>query len=348
MDVTNQCNLRCVMCYFSDERVYKRKREDISVADFIRTAEQVFPLCAHVSLSFGTEPLLHRQFGELLAITQRYCVPSVGITTNGLLLNENLINQMIQSGLHHIAISVDAATKQTYEKVRVGASFEKLLATIQALSDAKERLGSVIPRIQLNFVLMRSNIEELPSFVRLAHQLRACSVGTIHMVPYENTHTREESLWRHKALCNRMLDEARSLAAEYQIEAFFPENFQDAPTLSLVTGNGRFYLGHLHEEEFAKACCQFPWHFIGIDPYGYVVPCGWWYAEEPMGNIRTESFEAIWNNERYRALRAEHLGGALRATCASCTVAGLGNVNNPNAFRVKKPFGQGYRTGSNS
>src|SRR5207302_3207805 len=34
IDLTNKCNLRCAMCYFSDDVVFRRKREDISVEDF--------------------------------------------------------------------------------------------------------------------------------------------------------------------------------------------------------------------------------------------------------------------------------------------------------------------------
>src|SRR5262249_31104985 len=77
IDLTNKCNLRCAMCYFSDEVVFQRKRQDISVEDFARIEEQVFPLCKDVGLSFGTEPLLHRQFGELLTITKSHKVPWV-------------------------------------------------------------------------------------------------------------------------------------------------------------------------------------------------------------------------------------------------------------------------------
>jgi radical SAM protein with 4Fe4S-binding SPASM domain len=341
IDITNQCNLRCVMCYFNDERVSRRRREDISVEEFARIAGQVFPVCNEVSLSYGTEPLLHQQFGELIKITKSHRVPLVWTTTNGILLKGRMIDQVVRLGLDSICISIDAATKQTYERIRVGASFEKLMANIQALNRAKEQYRSDTPHVQLNFVLMRSNIEELPALIRLARELKAAAVGAVHVVPFENASAKEEPLVRDKELCNRMLDEARALAKRYKVVAHLPENFRGRPARAL-SGRGNFFYGlKMDEGEASLSCCRFPWHFVGINPYGDVIPCGWWYGEEPMGNIKAQPFEEIWNNERYRALRAEHLGRALRPTCQSCPAAGLGSVDDNNSFLVKEPL-RGY------
>src|SRR5260370_20438877 len=109
MDVVNQCNLRCVMCHFSNEAFYRRKKQEISVTDFERIAEQIFPLCGQLSLSLGTEPLLHRRFDELLTVTAKYQVPFVQMHTNGTLLTEKLIDCLIETRFTQINISIDAA-----------------------------------------------------------------------------------------------------------------------------------------------------------------------------------------------------------------------------------------------
>jgi radical SAM protein with 4Fe4S-binding SPASM domain len=333
MDVTNQCNLRCVMCHFSDPRVYKRRRKDLSVEDFTRIARQVFPLCSRVSLSFGCEPLLHHRFGELLAVTRSFRVPFVHVTTNGTLLTEPLVEKMIQSELHSLFFSIDGATPQTYEQIRTGARFDRLIANIRSVDRLKRRFRSAVPSVSFGFVMMRSNIEELPALVRLAHELRVEGVIAVHMVPYDNTTTRPESLVHHKALCNRMLDEARVVAKKYRVRVRFPENFSNTAVAGLVPAPRWFH--EILTVDASRSICQFPWHWIGIDPSGWVNPCGWWYGEQPMGNIGWESFEDIWNGERYRALRAEHRCGALRPNCLNCPAAGLGSVNNPNAFLTR-------------
>jgi hypothetical protein len=48
-----------------------------------------------------------------------------------------------------------------------------------------------------------------------------------------------------------------------------------------------------------------------------------------------ESFEDIWNNEPYKALRVEHMSGMLGNTCRSCPATMMGNVNSEGAFSVR-------------
>ena len=46
------------------------------------------------------------------------------------------------------------------KRIRVGSNFEKLLSNIRAIKTVKDRLGSNVPHVHFNFVLMRSNIME--------------------------------------------------------------------------------------------------------------------------------------------------------------------------------------------
>jgi radical SAM protein with 4Fe4S-binding SPASM domain len=338
MDIVNQCNLRCVMCHFSSDEFSKRRKEEISVGDFERIAAQLFPLCSHMSLSLGAEPLLHRDLGELLRITGGYKIPFVYMHTNGLLLKEKTIEQLIRSRFSQLSISVDGATKQTYERIRVGAKFERLVASIEAVNRAKRRMKSHLPRLSFNVVLMRSNIEELPAIVRLAHGLKVEGVAAVHMMPLSiaAVDPEEESLQGHKELCNRMLAEARGVAARHRINVTLPEPFgpvtETAP-LSTVGADHRDLRSLPVRQAAAGPSCSFPWHFVGLDSGGNMSPCGWWQDQPPMGNLLTESFAEIWDNEAYRRLRGEHLNGGLRRVCRTCPAAGMGNVNSPSAFR---------------
>jgi radical SAM protein with 4Fe4S-binding SPASM domain len=340
MDIVNQCNLRCVMCHFSSDAFSKRKKEEISVADFERIAEQLFPLCSHVSLSFGAEPLLHRDLGELLRITGLYKIPFVYMHTNGLLLKEKTIEQLIRTRFNQLSISVDGATKQTYERIRVGAKFERLVANIEAVNRAKSRMKSRLPRLSFNVVLMRSNIEELPAIIRLAHELKVEGVAAVHMMPLSVAvvDPAEESLHGHKELCNRMLAEARRLAGQYRINATLPEPFAAVAETAPLSTDG---INHRDlrvlpvRQAAAQPSCSFPWHFVGLDSGGHMSPCGWWHDEPPMGNLLKESFAEVWDNRAYRRLRGEHLNGELRQVCRTCPAAGMGNVNSPSAFRDK-------------
>lgn len=346
MDAVNQCNLRCVMCRFSNKEYSNQKKVEMSLQDFSRIAQQLFPLCSQVSLSVSTEPLLHSKFDELLRITKEYKVPFVYMFTNALLLSERLIDQIVRSELNQLCISIDGATKHTYERIRVGGKFDRLIANIEALNRAKEQAKTDLPKLTFNVVLMRSNIEELPLLIELAHQLKVKAVGAVHMVPFKAAvvDPDQESLEAHKLLCNQMLDEAQTLADKYDIEVTFPKKFDITPSPAVATQSHNLiaqtsrdhrslYPVSGEQKKQTQSCCIFPWHFIGLHSDGYVVPCGWWYHELPMGNLLTESFEDVWNNERYEKLRSEHLSGSLRSRCQLCPTAGVGQVDSSHAFQ---------------
>src|SRR4029453_7515657 len=63
---------------------------------------------------------------------------------------------------------IGGATAETYERIRVRAHFDRVLANVRLLSEAKERAGSAKPNLHLVMVLMRDNLDELPDIVLLA------------------------------------------------------------------------------------------------------------------------------------------------------------------------------------
>jgi len=346
MDVVNQCNLRCIMCHFSSPENYTKRKQEMKLNDFARIAHEIFPLCHHVSLSMSTEPLLHREFAEILRITRQYNIPFVHLYTNGMLMRPEVMTALVTQTVHQISVSVDGATRDTFERIRKGAKFDRLIANIQALNAMKEKYNSATPRIDFNFVLMRSNITELPALVHLANSLQVKAIYACHLVPLKIAAVGEqETLQSEKELCNRMLDEAREIARGYGISVVFPENFA-------TEGSEREQLPGLAPRElhFPAALattaqppsCKFPWHFVGLEPGGDVIPCGWWYSEARMGNMLSEPFDAIWNNPRYRRLRAEHLRGhehgrgrGPRHVCQTCPATGMGDVNNASGFSAR-------------
>jgi radical SAM protein with 4Fe4S-binding SPASM domain len=335
MDIVNQCNLRCVMCHFSNPEFYRARKQDISVDAFARIADQVFPLCSQVSLSISTEPLMHRRLAELLAVLPAYKVPLYYLHTNGLLLDEDIVERFIDTGFNQLSISVDGATAPTYERIRAGGKFSRLITNIRALNAAKARRRSSTPRLFFNVVLMRSNVEELPAIVRLASENGITGVAAVHLVPFEQASidAARESLVNEKALCNRMLDDAAALAARLGVDTAFPARFG---ALAGMARHRDLTFLRPGEHSAPAACCPFPWHFIGISPSGSVAPCGWWHSE-PLGNIHEEPFEALWTRA-FGSLRAEHERRALRTNCLTCPSAGTGSVDDAKAFALRRMY----------
>jgi radical SAM protein with 4Fe4S-binding SPASM domain len=192
--------------------------------------------------------------------------------------------------------------------------------------------------ISINFVLMKSNISELPQFIELAHELQVDGVGAYHMVPYQILKNEQESLVHNKELCNRMLNEARAMAKKYGIPFQSPDNFAGHTTTSsnqpMQNIVKRFDL-NVTENQPCQCYCPLPFNFIGIEPNGNLLPCGYWYGEKPPGNIFTQPFKEIWNSENYKKLRHELLNNQPRENCRTCPSTGIGKVDNEFSFHPK-------------
>jgi MoaA/NifB/PqqE/SkfB family radical SAM enzyme len=96
---------------------------------------------------------------------QEGCI--VGLLTNGVLLNAKMAQELVDGGIDWICFSMDSSDKVEYERIRVGSNFDLVCRNIRHFSDL--RLQGT--KVMLNYVMMRSNIDQLPQLVELAAEL---------------------------------------------------------------------------------------------------------------------------------------------------------------------------------
>src|SRR5262249_11529068 len=77
--------------------------------------------------------------------------------------------------------SIDGATAETYERIRVRAHFDRILHNLGLVVEARRRLASATPRIRMVVVAMRQNLHEFPDLVRLASRFRIDAVFVQHL-----------------------------------------------------------------------------------------------------------------------------------------------------------------------
>ena len=106
MDLTARCNLKCVMCYFSntDRLVFPPFDTQLSddgnmpVAVFEKIAADMFPRAWRVALACAAEPMIHPKFREIVGIAGRYGVPDLWFPTNLLALTEPTAQALFPRG----------------------------------------------------------------------------------------------------------------------------------------------------------------------------------------------------------------------------------------------------------
>lgn len=161
VEPNNVCNSQCVMCPYHK---MTRKKEIMSMELFQKIIDDCVGCgVKKFNLNFYNEPFLDPFIFDRIKYLK-----SKGVRTqlfsNGSVLDDEKINKILESGLNDLKFSIDAATKETYEKIRIGLVFEKTVSNIESLVSRKKELGCNGPKISLVFVRQKLNESEVDDF----------------------------------------------------------------------------------------------------------------------------------------------------------------------------------------
>jgi len=296
MDTINLCNLRCKMCYYSSD--YNRKKEEMDLPLFKKIAEQVFPKTRFLYLSCATEPTMNRQFASIVKATGEYDIPFTSFCTNGQMLREDVIQACIDAKISEIIFSVDGATAETYEEIRRGGKWGRLVEKLGLLASMKKRARAEKPVTRINFTCMQSNSREMPMMVRFAAEHGVSSLHVRHLLTYadEANSCGEEMMYRR--MFNDVAEEAKQQAKALGIDLFLPDavaSRSQSGTKSCVTDPTQLE---------ANQYCLLPWFQAIISWNGDYRICS---THRKLGNFREQSFEEIYNSPKMRDIRSRML-----------------------------------------
>lgn len=160
IEIISTCNLYCSFCIEPP----KRKQKFMTLDQIIKITKDNHSLLEnrHVWLHHYGEPLLHPQLIEIISdLRENNVYPR--LSTNATLLNPELSEQIIQSGLSEIVFSVDGTNKDSYETVRVNADYAKVLKNINYFLNLKKEMHSKEPITQVQ--LINLNNQEVQPFI---------------------------------------------------------------------------------------------------------------------------------------------------------------------------------------
>lgn len=168
LEQTYHCNLRCPICIqgLSEERkAFEPSSPRMSRDLFQRIVlEGERHKCPSIAMEVNDEPLLVKDLSERIRYCKEHGFMDVFMTTNGVLFTEKTVREIIDAGVTHILFSVDAATKETYDKIRLGGDFQKVIDAITMVRRYREERNSVLPLIRASLVQNRLNQHETEAF----------------------------------------------------------------------------------------------------------------------------------------------------------------------------------------
>lgn len=122
------CNLNCEMCPVPKD-IMSRKKTLMSFFTFTKIIDQISDKKRYLGLTQLGEPLLNKNISDFIRYAKKYG-HFTHLTTNATLLDRDISADLLEAGLDSITFSVDGADKKTYEKIRIGATFEETVGNI--------------------------------------------------------------------------------------------------------------------------------------------------------------------------------------------------------------------------
>jgi MoaA/NifB/PqqE/SkfB family radical SAM enzyme len=164
IEVTNACNLRCAMCAHS---IITRTPTLMADDLFDRIVEEIAAENpeTRVWLSFYGEALLARdRLWRFIRQAKVVGLRDLTLNTNGTMLNNEKIGHLVHDGLDRLVFSIDGFTKETYERVRIGASHDDVYTHVSRVIERAQANGGK-PEIMIQIIDMPATHDELPAFI---------------------------------------------------------------------------------------------------------------------------------------------------------------------------------------
>jgi len=306
IDLTSQCNHNCVFCYRSGpDRLMPEKRAKYQSLETIDSiCRQLVEMnVASITLT-GGEPACHPWFIEAVALVKRYDL-ALTIVTNGTNFTEEKVRRLgnlLEPERDKVELSLDAATKGTFQKIARVDEFSSLFFTLKWFKRYQ------IPFLTMTLIL-KDNLDQIDKIIALATEYgaRECAVEP----PFPKKHMPTEAY----ASLDEVLDVHERLLLQKEMTPKIVLNFLH---LSMnLTGGLQEFVSFYEQDGKPFSSCHGGEASCAIDINGHVHLCQFLIDLETcrVGNIFETPLTVLWK-------RLRKLKNALECKTTDCCAGG--------------------------
>jgi len=227
------CNLRCRMCYFSSPYGMDGLGEKFSRVDLERLADLFFPRALRLVVGCGAEPTIHPDYLWLLRHAAESGIPETSLVTNAQLIGPGEAREIAETA-SEVIISTHGVTRESYEELMPGGSYDRFLSALGCLDEARAGLPSSSTEVRINYTVCGRNLEELGGFFDAFGQygIRTLQVRAMKSFGGELA---ESDLGQSLDLYGKTLEKLRHECSERGVSLI--ANVED-PTYAATSGSG--------------------------------------------------------------------------------------------------------------
>jgi MoaA/NifB/PqqE/SkfB family radical SAM enzyme len=335
LQLIENCNLRCNMCYEWGETGSYHEKEKLSCLDYdlvLQIIKDCLPGKPYFEF-FGGEPMLYPQIAEVIrSIREAGC--ELGIPTNGTLIEKHA-EMLVETQPTRLWISLDGP-ERINDRQRGKGVFQKVIKGIDKLYELRSAKNSEFPQIGITFVITPLNYAYIDEFF-----FSSIDISKIDCISLEfQNYATEEQYQQYAEMlatefgifsspCAKgyVLDPAQFSQMDFEIvvdrmlkvKNFCRENgiqfAAQAKTIELDNIRN-YYTANWEKMDDRRSRCALPWTYLEISAAGEVTVCHTFY-DLPLGNVYQESILDIWNGEKINKVR-DRLRKQLYPICTAC------------------------------
>jgi len=315
-ELTYQCNLNCPYCYVGVDR----KKNELTTQEWFKIIDQI-PWSSFVTL-VGGEPLIRKDFIQILEHTAKKTFGKLNVVTNGILMNDEIIDAFIRTKMMLLSVSLDGYG-ETHDKNRGKEGvFEQVVSNLENLNSKK---GKSKPMVDIKTIVLENNLDDLPKLYQLCEEMNFNFLSISFL--------RNNNLKQNSVLRETFGEEF--YAQKYPIKPYFDmEHFKEVyKEIEAINGKtkirfspkfeGKDVLGKI-EKFFAYdenmpikeiyEPCKYPFSNMMINPQGDVYPC----LSLKIGNVREKRIKEVFNMPHYCCFRKNLKASGVFEACQMC------------------------------
>jgi radical SAM protein with 4Fe4S-binding SPASM domain len=296
LEPNNNCNFKCPHCQVT---YWDKPVEHIDTDSFSYIIKQ-FPNLIRIKLQGMGEPLLNKNLIPMLKQGEEKGI-SMWFISNGSLCNSKIAEQLATLKNTKITFSIDGASPEIFEKIRVGGKFAQVTKNIRNL--AQIRGENKQPILSTWTVVNHQNIDEVPNIVELAGEM---GVDRVTLQPFVSNWGKED-----------MKERANSMKVDLYSRKFAAIVKQ----AKQIANKNSIYLNVNYSNFYSKKKpCTWAWKSAHICSNGDVVPCSVLADSDTvkLGNVFEKDFSQIWNSQEYQDFRDKIRTHRIPDYCKAC------------------------------
>jgi radical SAM protein with 4Fe4S-binding SPASM domain len=338
LELTQNCNFKCPMCPQATEEKFQKYNPEFNIKPevFEKISNELFPTATLIDLRGFGETTILPFWPDVVDHLENFPFIEWHLVTNLSLNNDKTWNKMMKLGFN-LAISFDAATKETFETIRVNSNFRKILHNLYIVSEGRK--DHDFGFVYFVSTIQKKNVHEMRKMVELASiygvpevQFKAVQSFDPHvslegyspdkMKKYAESaidagidlgvHVTFNDPLFSKNLNQEKIDRVASFNPVHSAERKFtlPPSPDFAPSFWEENGIPQVMVDVINSVKVAEnQKCFKPFHYTYINYEGKMGTCNHMMFPDMkvMGDLATNPLEEVWNSKNYQNFRKELL-----------------------------------------